>query len=98
MSDSNDDSASTQTLQSGLADITAQLRGNSTSRWGLYNIAVVITVAIWAFIDGVLLGLGADLTLRWGAILGRLDAEWFRLKRDFVVGVDVCEFLCAVPL
>lgn len=56
MSDSNDGSSSTQQSQSGWTDITSQLRQNSTSRWGLYIIAVVIAVAIWAFIDGVLLG------------------------------------------
>jgi len=55
MSDAEDDAAEPAGPRSGWEEITGQLRRNSTSRWGLYIVSVVIAVAIWVFIDGVLL-------------------------------------------
>ncbi|MFC6723343.1 ABC transporter permease [Halobium palmae] len=53
MSDADE---SARTPRSGWSETTAQLKRNSTSRWGMYIIAAVVVVAAWAFVDGVLLG------------------------------------------
>ncbi|WP_089767903.1 ABC transporter permease [Halobellus clavatus] len=55
MSDATADESTTHTPRSGWEEVTTQLRRNSTSRWGMYIVLFIIVVAIWAFVDGVVL-------------------------------------------